>query len=92
MPIQISVINSSTVLTDQQVSDVVPVLQKQVTQDFYPIWGVDAKLTFVPSAGDPDTSGWWLVILDDSDQANALGYHDITPRACLWARCLPVLT
>jgi hypothetical protein len=78
MPIQISVINSSTVLTDQQVSDVVPVLQKQVTQDFYPIWGVDAKLTFVPSAGDPDTSSWWLVILDDSDQANALGYHDIT--------------
>ncbi|UIF89492.1 hypothetical protein KAF44_29135 (plasmid) [Cupriavidus necator] len=21
---------------------------------------------------------WWLVILDDSDQANAYGYHDVT--------------
>jgi hypothetical protein len=78
MSIQISVINSSTVLTDNQVSDVVPVLQKQVTQDFYPVWGVDAQLTFVPSTSDPDPSSWWLVILDDSDQANALGYHDIT--------------
>jgi hypothetical protein len=78
MPIQISVINSSTVLTDNQISTVVPILQKQVTDDFYPAWGVNADLTFVPSAGDPKPDSWWLVILDDSDQANALGYHDIT--------------
>lgn len=78
MSIQISVINSSTVVTDDDVSTVVPVLQKQVTNDFYPAWGVDAQLTFVPSGSDPAPGSWWLVILDDSDQANALGYHDIT--------------
>jgi hypothetical protein len=78
MSIQISVINSSTVLSDSDVSAAVPALQKQVTNDFYPAWGVDAELTFVSSAGDPAPGSWWLVILDDSDQANALGYHDIT--------------
>lgn len=78
MSIEISVINSSTVLTDNEVSNVVPVLQKQVTQDFYPVWGVDAHLTFVASGDDPAPGSWWLTILDDSDQANALGYHDIT--------------
>jgi hypothetical protein len=25
------------------------------------------------------TGHWWLVVLDDSDQAGALGYHDTTP-------------
>ena len=30
--------------------------------------------------GTPAPAGtWWLVILDDSDQAGALGYHDLTP-------------
>jgi hypothetical protein len=78
MSIEVSVINSSTVLTDNEVSKVVPVLQKQVTQDFYPAWGVDAHLTFVATGDDPAPGSWWLTILDDSDQANALGYHDIT--------------
>jgi hypothetical protein len=76
--IQVSVINQSTVLTDDQVSPVVAALQKQVTNDFRPPWGVDAELTFVPTGAQPTPNSWWLTILDDSDQANALGYHDLT--------------
>ena len=76
---QISVINESTVLTDAEVTPVVVALQQQVTNDFRPIWGIDAELKMVPQ-GTPATPGtWWLVILDDSDQAGALGYHDLTP-------------
>ena len=78
MSTEISVINSSTVLTDNEVSKIVPALQTQVTRDFYPAWGVDAHLTFVASGDDPAPGSWWLTILDDSDQANALGYHDLT--------------
>jgi len=76
--IHISVINQSTVLSDEQVSPVVAALQKQVTNDFRPAWGVDAELEFVPSGAQPPAGSWWLSILDDSDQANALGYHDLT--------------
>ena len=76
---QISVINESTVLTDAEVTPVVIALQQQVTNDFRPIWGIDAELKMIPQ-GAPATPGtWWLVILDDSDQAGALGYHDLTP-------------
>jgi hypothetical protein len=76
--IQISVINESTVLADSDVAPVVAALQKQVSNDFRPIWGVDAVLTIVPKTTQPPTGSWWLVLLDDSDQANALGYHDLT--------------
>jgi hypothetical protein len=79
VPIQISVINASTVVTDDDVRPVVDALQKQVTNDFLPAWGVGAQLTFVPTGNAPTPGTWWLSILDDSDQAGALGYHDITP-------------
>ena len=77
-PIQISVINESTVLKDTEIIPVISVLQKQVTNDFRPAWGVDAELTFVPKNAVAPAGSWWLVVLDDSDQAGALGYHDLT--------------
>jgi len=78
-PIQISVINASTVLNDGEIRTVVNALQQQVTNDFRPAWGTDAELTFIPTGATPPNGTWWLVILDDSDQAGALGYHDLTP-------------
>ena len=54
-PIQISVINASTVVTDDEVRPVVDALQKQVTNDFFPAWGVDAQLNFVPTRHQPPT-------------------------------------
>jgi hypothetical protein len=77
--IQISVINESTVLTDADVTPVVAALQQQVTNDFRPAWGTDAELKMVAKGTQPVNGSWWLVILDDSDQAGALGYHDLTP-------------
>ena len=76
--IQISVINESTVLADTDVAPVVAALQKQVTNDFGPVWGTAAQLTVGPKGTQPPNGSWWLVMLDDSDQANALGYHDLT--------------
>jgi hypothetical protein len=76
---QISVINESTVLTDADVIPVVSALQQQVTNDFRPAWGLDAELTMIPQGQQAPAGTWWLVILDDSDQAGALGYHDLTP-------------
>jgi hypothetical protein len=76
--IQISVINESTILSDTDVAQAVPALQKQVTNDFRPVWGTDAELTIVAKGAQPPSGSWWLVLLDDTDQASALGYHDLT--------------
>ncbi len=76
--IKVAVINASTVLKDGQISDALPAFQTQVHRDFAPAWGIDADLTFVPKGSNPAPGAWWLVILDNSDQAGALGYHDLT--------------
>lgn len=76
--IKIAVINSSTVVADAEVVAAVTNLQIQVHRDFAPIWGVDADLTFYPATNAPPAGTWWLVVLDNSDQAGALGYHDLT--------------
>jgi len=49
-----------------------------VHRDFAPVWGIDADLEFVPPGTRPPPGTWWLAILDNSDQAGALGYHDLT--------------
>ena len=55
----------------------VSTLQTQVSRDFAPAWGVDADVRLVSDNAAPP--GWWqLVLLDDSDSAGALGYHDMT--------------
>jgi hypothetical protein len=77
--IKISIINASKTLGDKEVAAAVPALQKQVTNHFAPAWGVDADLDFVASGKKPAPGHWWLVVLDDSDDAGALGYHDVTP-------------
>jgi hypothetical protein len=75
--IRISVINESTVVSDAAVQMCVDALQIQVTRDFLPIWGIAAQLNFNPSKIGAH-GAWQLVILDDSDQADALGYHELT--------------
>lgn len=77
--IQISILNASSVVTDADAAAVVTALQTQITQDFAPIWGIDATLSFVATGHTPPANQWLLAILDNSDQAGALGYHDLTP-------------
>jgi hypothetical protein len=77
--LQIAVINESTVINDADVQAMLPAFDKQWSGDLQPIWGVgDAKFTFVPKGQSPASGAWWVVFLDDSDQAGALAYHDLT--------------
>lgn len=76
--IDIGVIHKSTAVTAQEVQAALPALQTQVSRDFAPVWGIDANLTFVPDGSVPPPDSWWLVVFDNSDQAGALGYHDVT--------------
>jgi hypothetical protein len=76
--IQIAVINEYPPLGSAEVTATVAALQEQVSRDFAPAWGIDATLTTVNKGATPPAGAWWLVILDNSDQAGALGYHDLT--------------
>ena len=77
--IQISVINESTALSDAQVQAMIPAFQTQWNRDLAPIWSLEtAQFTWTAKTNPPPASNWWLVFLDDSDQAGALAYHDVT--------------
>jgi hypothetical protein len=72
----IAILNASTVLTDAQVASATPALQTQISRDFAPAWGLEAKLIFVAKGQTVPAGAWVARLLDDSDQAGALGYHD----------------
>jgi hypothetical protein len=76
--VHVAVINESTVVTDAEVLTAINALEIQVHRDFAPVWGINANLGFVPKGITPQAGWWWLTILDDADQAGALGYHDVT--------------
>jgi hypothetical protein len=76
-PIKVQFVNVSTVLTDDQVRNAVSALQTQVHRDFAPAWGIDADLSFASPQEHP-SGAWRIVVLNNSDQAGALGYHDFT--------------
>ena len=76
----IAITNASTCLSDTEVAAAIPALQRQVTMDFRAYWEVDCQLTFL-SREEPLTEGWWQIsVTDNSDQAGALGYHELTSR------------
>jgi hypothetical protein len=76
---QIAVINESTDITDASVQNFLPAFGQQWNQDLRPVWGLHAAtFTFVPANQAPASGTWWVVFLDDSDQAGALAYHDLT--------------
>lgn len=80
MRIQVAIVNESSVCSDDEVAQITKALQHQVDHDFRPTWGIAAELTAVPKGQAPSASAWVLGVFDDSDQAGALGYHDLTPQ------------
>jgi len=79
-PPLIVVTNESTILTDEEVSAVVPPLQLQV-DEFASVWGRPGRLEFIPrqQLATIPTHAWVMAVLDNSDQAGALGYHTVSP-------------
>lgn len=77
--IQVAVINEADNFTDDELNAMVAALQHQVDHDFRPTWGIAAELHAIPKGQKASADMWWIALLNDSDQANALGYHDLTP-------------
>jgi hypothetical protein len=77
--IHIAVMNQSTVVTDDGVKSLLPPLQTQWNRDLAPVWNLEQMgMTFIAKGGAPDPADWWMVFLDDSNQAGALAVHDLT--------------
>jgi hypothetical protein len=77
MSIRVAVINRSTLLASEEAGGVTDALRKQVQRDYANGWeiGSEVAVDLTEAAAD---GAWQLVLLDDSDQADALGYHDLT--------------
>lgn len=73
----IAVINQSTVVTDAEVQRIAEALSLQ-SADYESVWGHGAVFAFRDKSAPSVPGTWELVILDDSDQMGALGYHELT--------------
>ena len=78
--LQIAVINESTAISADAVNSMIPAFSAQWNNELNAVWGVgQAQFAFIdPATSTPPAGSWWVVFLDDSDQASALAYHDLT--------------
>ena len=78
--IRVVVANHSTTISDENAAAGVAAIQKQLREDFGPVWNIDAELEFAGKdrlhESLPDH--WGLVLVDDRSQSEQLGYHDLT--------------
>ena len=65
--------SQSVALTD--VSAVAAALQKQVTRDFGPVWGINATVDSFDSLESVPVDYWPVILRDDIDEPGAAGYH-----------------
>ena len=73
--LQIAVINESTAVADGPVQQMIPAFSTQWNTDLNAEWGVGAaQFVFTPKGTTPAAGAWWVVFLDNSDQALS-GYH-----------------
>jgi hypothetical protein len=61
-----------------ELKTMVRALQLFYDKHFYPVWGYRLRLEALHDGEEFDPHAWRFVFLDDSDDADALGYHDLT--------------
>lgn len=74
-----AIVNQSTVLQDKDVMAYMPAQQRQINEHVFPHYGVWVNMVYVRDLQAVRPDYWALVLMDNSDQAGALGYHYETP-------------
>lgn len=77
--LRFALVNHARDLTDTSLRGMIAALQVQITRDVYPVWGLNARLDRYEPGQPIPSSRWVLSFFDTADQADALGYHDVTP-------------
>ncbi len=73
----IAFINASTTYTDAEIAVEMAAIEEDVGSNGA-LWSVGAGFVQVPKGAPAPSGAWQVCYLDDSDQANALGYHELT--------------
>src|SRR5260370_23881913 len=68
----VAVVSQTTRITPREFTRVVAALQKQVTRDFAPIWGIQATVTAFARLQDVPI-GYWRILI--RDQVRYPGIH-----------------
>lgn len=71
--IDLVIVNTSTKFSSALIASLIPALQRQVSGDFAPFWGVDATLHF--DTQDPGNVPYRVIVKDQPDDPKDLGFH-----------------
>ena len=81
------VVNKSTLVTDTEVRRWTAACARQIREHVAPAYGQPpVKVAFLSSRTHAPKGAWVLVVLDDADQAGALGYHSETADGRVYGR------
>jgi hypothetical protein len=87
--VNFALINQSTekTLTDDVLTTIARTVSTQVAKDYCPAWQTAPSVMYVVASEAQAAKGDCVVaLLDNADQAGALGYHDTTPQGRPYAR------
>lgn len=75
LPQYVALVSETSDLALDDLAPVAGAIQKQVTRDFEPIWGVNAVITAYPTLEDVPIGYWPLIVKDDIGLRGAAGVH-----------------
>lgn len=85
---RIAILNRCSVLSDDDALKMVGDIKLASDRDFEPIWHIGSSIKYVEQADTKSWRGAWnILLLDSSDVAGALGYHDLTPEGLPVSKC-----
>lgn len=73
----IAIVNASNIISNEDLAQFAQDIQLQIDEDFYPIWGKRADITFTPRHGHAPTGSWPIYVNRHSSDPDALGWHDM---------------
>jgi hypothetical protein len=80
-------VNKSTLLTESQALRMSLACDLQLRNHAAPAWGIEVpKCDYAVDEKHLPEGDWQIVLMDDSDQAGVLGYHDLSPLGQPYAR------
>lgn len=90
----ICIVNKSTLITDADVRLLTRACASQLRYHVAPTWNrAPLPVVYLGNEKDAPPGAWVLAVLDDSDQANALGWHSVSDEGLYFGRIFvrPVL-
>ncbi len=76
LPSHVALVSEGSRIAVHELTKVAAALQKQVTRDFGPLWGISADVSAYGNLEDVPVDYWPIIIKDEIDDPTAAGYHD----------------